>query len=115
MSLPFSKYILQFSKNTENEQTHLSFKNGKYNIPDNYADVFYKRYYQEMTNKEKRNDLYLIEKVYNTNFAYFLDLEIPKNESNNLKKIVDDDVKEIIINLQRKVLFSFNLLNLLNL
>ena len=97
MSLPFSKYILQFSKNTENEQTHLSFKNGKYNIPDNYADVFYKRYYQEMTNKEKRNDLYLIEKVYNTNFAYFLDLEIPKNESNNLKKIVDDDVKEIII------------------
>ena len=58
MTLPFSKYILQFSKNTENEQTHLSFKNGKYNIPDNYADVFYKRYYQEMTIEEKRRGVH---------------------------------------------------------
>jgi P4 family phage/plasmid primase-like protien len=94
MSLTFSKYILQFSKNTENEQTHLSFKNGKYNIPDNYADIFYKRYYEEMIDKEKRNDLYLIEKVYNSNFAYFLDLDIPKNELN--KVLSDNDVKDII-------------------
>ena len=96
MALPFSKYILQFSKNTENEQTHLSFKNGKYNIPDNYADVFYKRYYQEMTFEEKRRDLYLIEKVYNSTFAYFLDLEIPKNEANKVDALKDSDVKEII-------------------
>lgn len=96
MSLSFSKYILQFSKNTENEQTHLSFKNGKYNIPDNYADVFYKKYYQEMINLEKRKDLYLIEKVYNSNFAYFLDLEIPKSESNNMDTLKDNNVKEII-------------------
>ena len=95
MSLQFSKYILQFSKNTENEQTHLSFKNGKYNIPDNYADVFYKRYYQEMINIEKRNDLYLIEKVYNSNFAYFLDLEIPKNDL-DINQLSDDNIKDII-------------------
>jgi P4 family phage/plasmid primase-like protien len=95
MSLQFSKYILQFSKNTENEQTHLSFKNGKYNIPDNYADVFYKRYYQEMINMEKRNDLYLIEKVYNSNFAYFLDLEIPKNDL-DIDQLSDDNIKELI-------------------
>ena len=39
----FSKYILQFTKNTEN-QTHLSFNNGKYNVPDNKFDEFYKEY-----------------------------------------------------------------------
>ena len=42
MSVQFIKYINNFTKNTENQQTHLSFKNGKYNIPDNYSDVFYK-------------------------------------------------------------------------
>ena len=42
--MSFSKYLLQFTKNATNEQTHLSFSNGKYNVPDNKYDEFYKRY-----------------------------------------------------------------------
>jgi len=66
--MSFSKYLLQFTKNAANEQTHLSFSNGKYNVPDNKYEEFYKRYYNiisDNTNTEK-DSLYLIEKVYNS-------------------------------------------------
>ena len=96
MSVQFIKYINNFTKNTENQQTHLSFKNGKYNIPDNYSDVFYKKYHQQMIDKESRTDLYLIEKVTDSLFAFFLDLEIPKSKQNTSRPLSDDDVKKII-------------------
>jgi P4 family phage/plasmid primase-like protien len=88
----FSKYIVQFSRNVTDEQTHLSFNNGKYNVPDNKYEEFYKKYYTEMINNN--NELYLIEKVYNSNFAYFLDLDLPKTGSKT--ELLDEDVVDII-------------------
>jgi P4 family phage/plasmid primase-like protien len=85
----FSKYILQFTKNVDEKQTHLSFNKGKYNVPDEKYEEFYKKYYETIVN-EKDADLYLIEKVYNSNFAYFIDLDI------NDKDIGDSDIIDVI-------------------
>ena len=88
----FSKYILQFTKNVDEKQTHLSFNKGKYNVPDEKFDEFYKNYYKTIINESdiERKSLYLIEKVYNSNFAYFLDLDI-KN-----KDVDDEDIIDVI-------------------
>lgn len=88
----FSKYILQFTKNVDEKQTHLSFNKGKYNVPDEKFDEFYKNYYRTITDESdlERTSLYLIEKVYNSNFAYFLDLDIKNRD------IDDEDIIDVI-------------------
>jgi P4 family phage/plasmid primase-like protien len=91
--MTFSKYILQFTKNTEKHQTHLSFNNGKYNVPDNKFDEFYNEYYKVISDKNNTSDLYLIEKVTDSKFAFFIDLDVPKKYNYNL---TDDDVSEVI-------------------
>jgi hypothetical protein len=90
MTVDFGKYILQFVKNTEKQQTHLSFNKGKYNVPDEKYEEFYKYYFESM----KTNDnLYLIEKIANSKFAFFIDIDLPKQNKINL---TDNDVNEII-------------------
>ena len=84
LSDPFSKYILQFSKNTEKVQTHLSFNNGKYNVPDEKFDEFYNEYYKVISDKDNTSDLYLIEKVTDSKFAFFIDLDVPKKYNYDL-------------------------------
>mgnify|MGYP000215055892 CR=1 FL=1 len=93
--MSFSKYLLQFTKNTSSEQTHLSFNNGKYNVPDEKLDEFYKRYFNVISDvkNDERNSLYLIEKVYNSTFAFFIDLDVPKRSG---YKLSDDDVLDVI-------------------
>jgi P4 family phage/plasmid primase-like protien len=93
--MSFSKYLLQFTKNASSEQTHLSFNNGKYNVPDDKLDEFYKRYFNVISNvtNDERDSLYLIEKVYNSNFAFFIDLDVPKRSG---YKLSDDDVFDVI-------------------
>ena len=86
----FAKYLIQFTKNTGEYQTHLSFGKGKYNVPDEKYDEFYKMYFEAIKNGE---ELTLIEKISNSNFAFFLDLETPKKHENKIKK---EDVEEII-------------------
>ena len=90
MSNNFGKYILRFAKDTGSVQTHLSFNKGKYNVPDECFEEFYKRYYEAM---QKEEDLYMIEKIHKTNFAFFLDIDVPKKS-----KIVlnDKDVLDIV-------------------
>ena len=79
---------MQYTNNTENEQTHLSFNKGKYNIPDNEYNNFYKKYYEAIINNE---ELFLIEKVYNSKFAFFIDID------NKVEDNLDDkNVLEII-------------------
>lgn len=85
----FSNYILQFIKNTDKYQTHLSFNKGKYNVPDEKYDEFYKNYYKSIIENE---EIYLIEKVYNSKFAFFLDLD----KTGNQRKLNDTDIKNII-------------------
>ena len=93
--MSFSKYLLQFTKNASSEQTHLSFNNGKYNVPDDKLDEFYKRYFNVISNvtNDERDSLYLIEKVYNSTFAFFIDLDVPKRSG---YKLSDDDVLDVI-------------------
>lgn len=86
----FAKYLTQFTKNTGDYQTHLSFGKGKYNVPDEKYDEFYKMYFEAIKNGE---ELTLIEKISNSNFAFFLDLETPKKHENKIKR---GDVEEII-------------------
>lgn len=88
----FSKYILQFTKNVDEKQTHLSFNKGKYNVPDEKYDEFYKKYYQTISDKNnsERESLYLIEKVYNSIFAYFIDLDIKDQDIDDL------DIEDVI-------------------
>jgi P4 family phage/plasmid primase-like protien len=68
----------------------LSFEKGKYNVPDEKYDEFYKLYFSAIKSGE---ELTLIEKISKSNFAFFLDIETPKKHENTVKR---DDVKEII-------------------
>lgn len=107
--MSFSKYIYQFTKNVDSEQTHLSFNNGKYNVPDSHFDDFYKQYYNTINNKNNSENLFLIEKIYNSNFAFFLDLDIPKQNDNSLSKILcDESVMDIIKITQNTIKKMFN-------
>lgn len=96
MSVSFSKFISQFAKNVDNEQTHLSFNNGKYNVPDSKYEEFYRRYYNVIIDAEnpERENLYLIEKVYNSKFSYFIDLDVPKDGTDT--SLTESEVKDII-------------------
>jgi len=98
----FSEYAKQFTekKSVEvfnpKEITHVAFSgNGKFKVPDNKYDEFYKKYYECMIKGEK---LYIIEKMNeNIPIAFFIDIEIPRgNNENSFKDIEINDIKEII-------------------
>lgn len=88
--MQFSQYVHQFMKDTDKYQTHLSFNKGKYNVPDDSYDDFYQNYHAAMIKKE---ELYLIEKVYCSDFAFFLDLDHPTKQTLSL---TDANVIEIL-------------------
>jgi P4 family phage/plasmid primase-like protien len=90
VKMEFSKYVMQYMKDTDKKQTHLSFNKGKYNVPDDMFDEFVEKYYEAMVNNV---ELYLIEKVYNSEFCFFMDIDAPKD-----KKIVmtDNNVLQLI-------------------
>lgn len=77
-------------KDTDKQQTHLSFNKGKYNVPDERFDEFIENYYKAMTSNK---DLYLIEKIHNSHFCFFMDIDAPKE-----KKVVlnDENVQKLI-------------------
>lgn len=87
--LQYKDYLNQYTKNVSDSQTHLSLIGGKYNVDDSCYDDFYDRYYIELT---KGTKMYLVEKVKDSKFAFFLDLD--KNDI--IKELNDDDVLEII-------------------
>ena len=80
----YKSFLSRYTNDTEFIQTHLSLIGGKYNVPDNQYNIFYKRYYQELI---KGTKMYIVEKVKDSKYAFFLDID--KNNS-------DDDVKNII-------------------
>ena len=87
----FNNYLSDFTKNTETNQTHLSFNRGKFNVPDERYNDFYRTYFDLVL--KKGEDSFLIEKVYNTNFAFFLDIE-PKQKNEIVLNV--KDIKKII-------------------
>lgn len=73
-------------KKASQYQTHLSFIGGKYNIPNTSLDHFYRLYYKCLINKQ---ELYLIEKVHDSCFTFFLDLDNTFNFESILKAFVN--------------------------
>jgi len=80
----YKSFLSQYTKNADSSQTHLSLIGGKYNVPDNQYDIFYKRYFQELM---KGTKMYIVEKVKDSKYAFFLDID---------KNNTDGDVKNII-------------------
>lgn len=99
--MSFGNYILKFARDTEKSQTHLSFNKGKYNVPDNKYNEFYKKYFDAMRTDE---ELFLIEKVYNSKFKFFLDIDLPKERG---MKLSDDDVLFIIKSFNESIMELF--------
>lgn len=103
-AIDFKNYIKQYISTTSNshELSHLSFpavgwKGGKYVVPESKFSEFYKNYWDALIKGEQ---MYLMEKVANSVFSFFLDIEVPKSDSQNVK-ISRDDVL-IIINITKK-------------
>ena len=63
----FKTYLNKFSKNSDSFQTHLSLTGGKYNVPDEEYDDFYKTYFNQLKNETK---MHLVEKVKDSKFAW---------------------------------------------
>lgn len=81
-------FLVKFVKNADTNQTHISMNGGKYVIPDKYIKEFYKTYY--ITVIKNRKDAYLVEKITDINFAFFVDVD---NKSND---ITDEIVKDLL-------------------
>ena len=96
--MSFTNYISKYSKNTESVQTHLSFNKKKYNIPEDEQDEFHKKYFESITTTDE--DLYLIEKISNSKFAFFLDLDLPKRGNVELS----DEIVLDIINISKDII-----------
>lgn len=100
----FYKYLSQFVKNTDTIQTHLSFNKGKYNVPDEHFDDFNKKYFEFLKTKTENENVYLIEKINNSNFAFFMDIDIDKNKKNGFS---DTEVQNLII-IINKIINKYN-------
>lgn len=89
----FNQYLNKFTKNTDEKEnlTHLSLSKGKYNVPEESYEEFYEKYYENLVSNNPI-PMYLVEKT-NSNFAFFLDIEVPKKCD---YKIKTSDILEII-------------------
>jgi P4 family phage/plasmid primase-like protien len=104
MSIDFKNYIKQYisSATNSNELTHLSFpavgwKGCKYVVPDSKFSEFYKNYWEALIKGEQ---MYLMEKVANSVFSFFLDIEVPKSDLHTMK--IDKNDIVTIINITKK-------------
>ena len=95
----FKTYLNKFSKNSDSFQTHLSLTGGKYNVPDADYDDFYKMYFNEI--KKDNTKLHLVEKVKDSKFALFFDLDT----TSSISILKGSDIK-IILNSILTVLHS---------
>ena len=99
--IKWKNYIYNFINDTD--LTHLAFNGGKYKVPDNKYEEFYKNYYEQLV--LGNTELFIIEKVQNCRFAYFLDIEVPKGDSTILTKT---EVNYIIEKMNEIINESFN-------
>ena len=97
----FSKYIAQFSNSGQGSLTHVAFNKGKYHVPDDRYVEFYKTYYTNLLKGEK---LFIIEQIKNSKFAYFVDIDSPKQ---NTYEITMNDVIEIMENIKLNIVKMF--------
>lgn len=91
----FTGYCSKFSENNASKQTHLAFRGGKYNVPDGKYEEFYKNYFEKMS---KGEELFMIEKIHNSLFTFFMDIEAPKGsdiilDDESVRSILGETVK----------------------
>lgn len=97
--MEFKNYLSKFAKNTNDVQTHLSFNKGKYNIPSKEYETFCRKYFNEVNIGNK--ELYLIEKIFERNFPFFIDIdtsekvENPDENTMEIMNRIDDIIKEM--------------------
>lgn len=103
--IKWKNYIYNFVSDNNTELTHLAFNGGKYKVPDTKYEEFYKTYYQQL--QLGNTELFIIEKVQNCRFGYFLDIEVPKGDTTILT------IKEVdgIIEKMNKIINDTFLLN----
>jgi P4 family phage/plasmid primase-like protien len=96
-------YLNNKYKTNGDVYSHLSFKGGKWLIPNDELDDFYIKYYKKIKQDE---DLSLIEKINSGEiFKLFFDLEIPKNLMNKEQEFnLESKNFEIILNAIKKTL-----------
>jgi len=79
--------FLERYKTTNNEFTHISLLNGKYNIPDNKVDKFY-----EILSETK--DYYLVERHLDNRSNLIIDIDLKRHE--NKREITEEIIYKII-------------------
>lgn len=85
------KYLSQFATNSNN-CTHLNLNGGKYNIPDNKLDEFYRTYNKSLNKKEK---IHLVEVHKETGpILIDIDLRLPQTKINRQYK--SEDIQKIV-------------------
>ena len=80
-------FFLDKYKTINDDFTHISLLNGKYNIPDNKIDLFYEIL-------SETNEYYLVEKHLANTSNLIIDLDFKRYE--NKRQITDDDINKII-------------------
>ena len=80
-------FFLEKYKTINDDFTHISLLNGKYNIPDNKIDLFYEIL-------SETNEYYLVEKHLTNTSSLIIDLDFKRHE--NKRQITDDDIYKII-------------------
>jgi P4 family phage/plasmid primase-like protien len=92
--MSFNNFLSKFKTGTETTQTHLSFVNGKYNIPVNEIPGINKIYFEAIKANEH---IYLMEKITNTNYPFFLDIDLPKDTNYilNAERVSGQDIVTI--------------------
>lgn len=92
--MDFGKYLSKF-KTSKNNQTHLSLKGGKYFVPDEALSTFNNEYYNAIY--KNKAEAWLVEKIYDRKFKFFLDIERPTNKE-DIDQLTDDKIISIVNN-----------------
>jgi P4 family phage/plasmid primase-like protien len=98
--MSFKNFIKDFK--AETNLTHLSFPaagytGGKYHVPDAKLEEFYKKYFECIS---KGESVYLVEKVTDSNFSFFLDIDTKENV--DIKGLLTVTKKIILENVDEK-------------
>jgi P4 family phage/plasmid primase-like protien len=105
--MSFKNYIKEFKADTK--LTHVSFPaagytGGKYHVPDTKLEEFYKKYFESICKKES---VYLVERVTDVNFSFFLDID-SKEKDIDIKSLLTVTKKIISENVNEKYVDDIN-------
>ncbi len=103
-------FLINYAKDTT-IQTHISMNGGKYNIPDKDIEIFHKKYYNCIKKKEV---LYLVEKITDINFSFFVDIDDKVKDKDNENELTDEFIVELLESFDKCIKEWFTSTNTLN-